>query len=154
MWVAWAMIARKAAVGALGAAFGLLLAAGCSGTGAKTDDTVTGTASPAAPPAESLVGEWQIDLRPLPTSEPYFQPFVVESVDGKRFEGTFYGSAISEGRLNTDWGAVYFSFLTLDGSGAYLHSGVLRDGRLEGTTNSTGRDFLSVWSGQRAGEAG
>lgn len=111
-----------------------------------------GSAPPAAPSAESLVGTWQIDLRPLPTSEPYYQPFVVESVDGKRFEGTFYGSVISEGRLNTDWGAVYLSFLTLDGSGAYLHAAVLRDGRLEGTTNSTGRDFLSVWSGERADE--
>ena len=103
------------------------------------------------PPVEagSLVGTWRIDLRPTPDSQAAYQVFVVESVEGKTFTGTFYGSEISEARLNTDWGAVYFSFVTADGSGPYLHSGVLRGGMLEGLTNSTGRDFLSVWTGQR-----
>ncbi|NRA58068.1 MAG: hypothetical protein HRU13_08165 [Phycisphaerales bacterium] len=104
----------------------------------------------AAADAETLVGRWQVDLRPTPGSEPLYQEFVVDSVEGKTFTGTFYGSPISEARLNTDWGAVHFSFISMDGSGAYLHAGVLRDGRLEGTSNSTGRDFLSVWSGERS----
>jgi hypothetical protein len=39
-----------------------------------------------------------------------------------------------------------FAFVTADGSGPYNHSAVLWDGRLEGLTNSTGRDFLSYWS--------
>lgn len=109
-------------------------------------------ASVTPPPvqARSLVGTWRIDLRPTPDAQPAYQAFVVESVEGKAFTGTFYGSEISEARLNTDWGAVYFSFVTADGSGPYLHSGVLRGGALEGVTNSTGRDFLSVWSGERA----
>ncbi|MEO1280009.1 MAG: hypothetical protein AAFV77_13700 [Planctomycetota bacterium] len=101
-------------------------------------------------PAESLVGRWQVDLRPTPDSGPSYQEFVVESVEGKTFTGTFYDSPISEARLNTDWGAVHFSFISMDGSGAYLHAGVLRDGRLEGTSNATGRGFLSVWTGERS----
>ncbi|MEQ8316853.1 MAG: hypothetical protein RIE77_13345 [Phycisphaerales bacterium] len=140
----------RTACGALGAASCLLVAIGCSGAGPNRADADLTQSESASPSAESLVGTWRVDLRPLPTSEPYYQPFVVESVGEKTFEGTFYGSAISEGRLNTDWGAVHFSFLTMDGSGAYLHAGVLRDGRLEGTTNSTGRDFLSVWTAERA----
>lgn len=141
------------ALGALAAGSCSLTAAGCSGMGKNPVDPVIERSADVSPSAESLVGTWWVDLRPLPTSEPYYQPFVVESVSEKTFEGTFYGSATSEGRLNTDWGAVYFSFITLDGSGAYLHSGVLRDGRLKGTTNSTGRDFLSVWTAERAEDA-
>ena len=100
--------------------------------------------------AQSLVGRWQVDLRPTPASEPSYAEFVVESVEGRAFTGTFYGSPISEARLNTDWGGVHFSFISMDNSGAYLHAGVLRSGRLEGTSNSTGRDFLSVWTGERS----
>jgi len=67
-------------------------------------------------------------------------------VEGKRFEGTFYGSPISQGRINADWGTIRIAFVTEDGSGPYNHSAVLAEGRLEGLTNSTGRDFLSYWS--------
>ena len=104
-------------------------------------------ASAVAP--QLLVGTWKIDLRPTPDAEAYYQCFVVESVEGRTFTGTFYGSPVSEARLNGDWGALRFSFVTADGSGQYLHSGVLRDGRLEGMSNSTGRGFLNVWRGER-----
>lgn len=100
--------------------------------------------APVAPP--SLVGTWKVDLRPTPDAGEYFQEFVVTSVAGKRFEGTFYGSPVSQGRINTDWGTIRIAFVTEDGSGPYNHSAVLTDGRLEGLTNSTGRDFLSYWS--------
>lgn len=96
-----------------------------------------------------LVGAWKIDLRPTPDAEAYYQRFVVESVEGRTFTGSFYGSPVCEARLNGDWGALRFSFVTSDGSGQYLHSGVLRDGRLDGMSNSTGRDFLNVWRGER-----
>ncbi len=96
--------------------------------------------------APSLVGTWKVDLRPTPDAAPSFQEFVVTSVNGNRFEGTFYGSPLRDGRINTDWGTVRIAFVTEDGSGPYNHSAVLAAGRLEGLTNSTGRDFLSYWS--------
>jgi hypothetical protein len=96
-----------------------------------------------------LLGTWKVDLRPTPDADPYFQEFVVTKVEGKTFSGTFYGSPISQGRLNTDWGAVRIAFVTADGSGPYNHSAVLSGGRLEGLTNSTGRDFLSYWSASK-----
>ena len=97
------------------------------------------------PNAEDLKAVWQVDLRPTPDAPAYYKDFVVESVDGKKFTGTFYDSPISNGTINTDWGAVYFAFTTEDGSGTYNHSGVLRDGKLEGLSLSIGRGFLGVW---------
>lgn len=102
-----------------------------------------------APAASSLVGTWKVDLRPTPDAPAYFQEFVVTAVDGKTFTGTFYGAPISQGRINTDWGTVRIAFVTADGSGPYNHSAVLKDGRLEGLTNSTGRDFLAYWSAEK-----
>ena len=117
----------------------LLLAAGT----ATASRWITG------PGPEELVGIWEVDLRPTPDAEPYLQEFEVSSVDGNGFEGSFYGTPVTEGRLNVDWGAVRFAFVTADGSGPYHHSGVLREGRLEGTTHSIGRDFLAYWTATR-----
>lgn len=97
----------------------------------------------------ALAGTWKVDLRPTPDSNAYYQEFVVESVEDRSFGGTFYGTAIEEGRINTDWGSVHFAFVTRDDSGPYNHSGVLRGDRLEGLTHSLGRDFLAVWSAVR-----
>ena len=108
-----------------------------------------GTIAPPAATADHLVGTWQIDLRPSPDAAPYVQPFVVTGVREGTFTGTFYGAPVSQARLNTRWGAVHLAFVTEDASGAHHHAAVLRDGRLEGTTNSTGRDFLACWSGTR-----
>ena len=99
--------------------------------------------------AEDLKGVWKIDLRPTPDAPAYYKDFEVKSVDGKKFTGTFYDSPISNGTINTDWGAVYFAFTTEDGSGTYNHSGVLRDGKLEGLSLSIGRGFLGVWKGTK-----
>ena len=101
------------------------------------------------PEAGDLVGTWEVDLRPTRDAEPYLQEFVVTSVGEPGFEGSFYGTAIEEGRLNLDWGAVRFAFVTSDGSGPYNHSGTLRNGRMEGMTHSLGRDFLSYWTATR-----
>ena len=114
----------------------LLFLAGC-GRPAATDSL---------PDAQQLVGTWKVDLRPTPGSEPYFQQLVVSQVSGKAFSGMFYGSPISEGRINTDWSAVRIAFTTEDRSGAYHHSAVLSEGTLEGLSNSSGRDFLAYWS--------
>ena len=96
--------------------------------------------------AQDLVGVWKVDLRPTPGDPEYFQQFVVSSVEGKTFSGTFYGAPIEQARINTDWGAVRIAFVTADQSGPYNHSATLVGNRLEGLTNSTGRNFLSYWS--------
>jgi hypothetical protein len=96
--------------------------------------------------ASALVGTWQVDLRPSPKAAPYFQEFVVTAVTGSSFEGTFYGAPVTQARVNSNWGAVRIAFVTQDGSGPYHHSAVLSGTRLEGLTNSTGRDFLAYWS--------
>jgi hypothetical protein len=96
--------------------------------------------------AQVLLGTWQVDLRPVPSEPAYFQAFVVSSIQGKTFTGTFYGAPIEQARINTDWGAVRIAFVTADQSGPYNHSATLVGNRLEGLTNSTGRNFLSYWS--------
>lgn len=98
---------------------------------------------------DDLIGTWQVDLRPAPDAEPYYQEFVVSSVEDDSFTGTFYGSPVSEARINTDWGKLRIAFVTADGSGPYNHSAVLEGEKLEGLSNSTGRDFLSYWSAVR-----
>jgi hypothetical protein len=103
-------------------------------------------ASPPTAAADILIGTWKVDLRPTPDSEPYFKEFVVRSVQGNAFTGTFYDTEISQARINTDWGKLRIAFVTADGSGAYHHSAVLDADKLEGMTNATGRDFLSYWS--------
>jgi hypothetical protein len=96
--------------------------------------------------AAALIGIWKVDLRPKPNDPAYFQEFVVTSVNGKTFTGTFYGAPIEQARINTDWGTIRIAFVTADQSGPYNHSANLIGNRLEGLTNSTGRDFLSYWS--------
>ncbi|MDJ0908400.1 MAG: hypothetical protein QNI99_04375 [Woeseiaceae bacterium] len=102
--------------------------------------------STGVPDAEALLGTWTVDLRPTPDSEPYYQEFVVSAVDGNSFTATFYGTPVSQARINTDWGKLRIAFVTADGSGDYNHSAVLEGDTLEGLSNSTGRDFLSYWS--------
>ncbi len=107
----------------------------------------------ASPPdPANLVGTWQVDLRPTPDAEPYFQAFVVTSVDGDSLQGTFYGSPIERGRINAAWGSVQFAFVTSDGSGPYNHAGRLEGKRLEGSTYSLGRGFLLPWRAERVSE--
>lgn len=98
---------------------------------------------------QDLLGAWRVDLRPTPASPPYFQDFVVSSVQGKTFTGTFYGAPIEQARMNAEWGALRIAFITSDGSGPYHHSAVLSGGLIDGLTHSTGRDFLAYWSASR-----
>lgn len=99
--------------------------------------------------ADVLVGTWIVDLRPTPTAKPYYKEFVVTSVEGNTFSGTFYDTPVSEARVNTDWAKLRIAFVTVDGSGAYHHSAVLEGDRLEGVSNSTGRGFLAYWSAEK-----
>jgi hypothetical protein len=118
----------------------LLLLAGCATASKDVRPPVDAT---------ELVGTWKVDLRPTPGAPPYFQDLVVSSVQGKTFTGTFYGAPVEQARINTDWGAVRIAFVTSDASGPYNHSATLVGTRLEGLTNSTGRDFLSFWTATR-----
>lgn len=99
--------------------------------------------------AGELTGTWQVDLRPTPDAAPYYQEFVVTSVDGTSFTGKFYNSEIKHGKINSEWGVVTFAFTTSDGSGAYNTIGQLKNGKLEGATHSLGRKFLMPWRGER-----
>ena len=106
----------------------------------------------AKPDAEALVRAWRVDLRPTPDADAYFQPFRVDSVADGVITGSFYGTPIENGRIDMNWGVVHFAFTTQDGSGVYHTSGVLRDGRLQGTTHSLGRGFLNVWTAEPAAQ--
>lgn len=101
------------------------------------------------PDASELIGTWLIDLRPSPNAAPYVQEMTITSVENGRLQGTFYGSTMQHGRLNTAWGRVIFAFVTEDGSGVYNTTGELRDGKLVGTTHAIGRDFISPWTGEK-----
>lgn len=98
------------------------------------------------PNSQMLLGTWDVDLRPKPDAPAYMKTLVVSAVSGNRFQGTFYDAEITEGRINVEWGTVRIAFVTSDGSGPYNHSAVLSSGKLEGLTNSTGRNFLAYWS--------
>lgn len=95
-----------------------------------------------------LAGTWRVDLRPTPEAEAYYKDMVL-AVDEGELSGTFYDSPIENACFNDDWGDVRFAFSTGDGSGAYYTTGVLRGDRIEGTTHSIGRSFVSVWTADR-----
>ena len=101
------------------------------------------------PDTSELMGTWKIDLRPTPDAPPYIQSLVITSTESNRLKGTFYGSTIQNGRVNTDWGRVVFAFVTQDESGFYHTTGELRDGKLSGSTHAIGRDFLALWTGEK-----
>ncbi len=99
--------------------------------------------------ASDLEGTWEVDLRPTPDSPPYLQTMVINNVENGKFTGSFYGTTMQNGRINTAWGRLVFAFVTQDGSGYYHTTGELKDGKLSGVTHSIGRDFLSPWTGER-----
>ncbi|MGK0184909.1 MAG: putative oxidoreductase [Verrucomicrobiales bacterium] len=99
---------------------------------------------------EDLIGAWEVDLRPTPDAEPYFQTFVIETVEGDSLTGSFCNTAIQEGKIDTAWGSAQFTFVTVDGTDAYYTTGKLVDGRLKGTTHSPSLKLFSVWTATRA----
>jgi hypothetical protein len=99
--------------------------------------------------AGDALGNWIIDLRPAPDSEPYLKDFKFTSIDSNRFDGEFYGYPFSGGFLNTDWDKVYFAFTTQDQSGTYFHSGFIEGNKVNGITLNENRQFLLPWKGER-----
>lgn len=94
-----------------------------------------------------LEGDWTIDLRPFKNAVPYYQTFEVKSVKDKSFSGSFYGSRVTEAKLNRNWDRLYFAFTTYDSSNAYYHSGYLKDGKVYGITYCPNRNMVSPWTG-------
>ena len=95
---------------------------------------------------KQLVETWKIDLRPTPQSKPYYQNFVIKSIDRKKFKGTFYGSPIVKGLFNTEWkDKVYFAFSTSDRSHTYYHSGYFEKGKVYGMSYCPARNLVSRW---------
>ncbi|WJJ96147.1 hypothetical protein [Algibacter luteus] len=97
--------------------------------------------------SNSFIGNWNIDLRPTPDSDEYFQYFVVKTINKNAFNGTFYSSEITNGILNNNWPELYFAFSTTDQSNEYYHSGYLKDGKLYGITYCPKRGFTAPWTG-------
>jgi len=96
-----------------------------------------------------FIGNWNIDLRPTPEAEGYFQPFEVKSIDGNIFNGTFYGSDIKNAFINKNWPKIYFAFSTSDQSNEYYHSGYLENDKLYGITYCPSREFTAPWTGTK-----
>lgn len=101
------------------------------------------------PVADSALGIWIIDLRPTPESEPYLKEFKFTKIEGKNFDGEFYGYPFGGGFLNVDWDKIYFAFTTSDQSSTYFHSGYIEGDKVYGITLNESRKFVLPWRGQR-----
>lgn len=101
------------------------------------------------PVVDSVLGTWVIDLRPTPDSEPYLKDFKFTNIEGKQFEGEFYGYPFQGGFLNTDWDKIYFAFTTADQSGTYFHSGYVEGNKVFGITLNENRKFVLPWKGEK-----
>ncbi len=96
---------------------------------------------------QDLVGEWNIDLRPTPEAEGYYQTFRITNIDQNSLEGSFYGSPLENGLLNRNWEKLYLSFSTKDQNHTYYHTAYLDNGVLYGITYCPGREFTAPWTG-------
>ena len=101
------------------------------------------------PIADSALGNWVIDLRPTPDSDPYLKDFKFTKTYGKQFDGEFYGYPFTGGFLNLDWDKIYFAFTTADQSGAYFHSGYIEGNKVFGLSLNENRKFVLPWKGER-----
>jgi hypothetical protein len=101
------------------------------------------------PHANDALGTWVIDLRPTPESEPYLKDFKFTKIDGKSFNGEFYGYPFEGGFLNTDWDKIYFAFTTADQSGTYFHSGYIEGNKVYGMSLNENRKLMLPWRGER-----
>ena len=99
--------------------------------------------------AQEISGNWTIDLRPGPEAADYFQSMVIELTEDNQITGTFYGSAIQDGLVNTVWPQLRFAFTTADANHSYYHSGYLEDGVIHGITYCPGRNFVMPWTGTK-----
>jgi hypothetical protein len=101
------------------------------------------------PDANDALGTWIIDLRPTPESEPYIKEFKFTKIDGKNFNGEFYGYPFEGGLFNTDWDKIYFAFTTADQSGTYYHSGYIEGNKVYGMSLNENRKLMLPWKGTK-----
>jgi hypothetical protein len=101
------------------------------------------------PDANNALGTWIIDLRPTPESEPYIKEFKFTKIDGKNFNGEFYGYPFEGGLFNTDWDKIYFAFTTADQSGTYYHSGYIEGNKVYGMSLNENRKLMLPWKGTK-----
>ena len=100
------------------------------------------------PPPHPLIGTWDVALYFSEEAPPSATIMEIESVVEGVPVGTFYGSAFEEARVITRDNMIIFTMTTSDNSGAYIHSGRLIDGEMDGQTLSVGRDFLMPWTAE------
>ena len=101
-----------------------------------------------AAPAESLAGNWVVDLSTSP-SEPYTRPMVLTLNANGTVSGSFYESEIEAGRWRTARGRTCVSFRTTDGVGPYHTAACLVGDHVEGQTWAEHRNFLFNWNAAR-----
>jgi hypothetical protein len=101
------------------------------------------------PDANDALGTWVIDLRPTPESAPYIKEFKFTKIDGKNFDGEFYGYPFKGGLFNTDWDKIYFAFTTADQSGTYYHSGYIEGNKVYGMSLNENRKLMLPWKGTK-----
>jgi hypothetical protein len=101
------------------------------------------------PDANDAIGTWVIDLRPTPDSKPYSKDFKFTKIDGKKFDGEFYGYPFEGGFFNTDWDKIYFAFTTSDQSGTYYHSGYIEGNKIYGMSLNENRKLMLPWRGEK-----
>ena len=95
-----------------------------------------------------LVGSWKLDMSPQDNTDSNFAMMNITKVEGNTFEGEFYreGVKITNAQINTQLGVVYGALVSGDNSGTYNTTFVYKNGKLEGTTHSIDKKFLSVWT--------
>jgi len=98
-----------------------------------------------------LLGSWDVALYYDPEAPPSATVMEITAVEADgALSGTFYQSEFESGRYVVKDGVVIISVITSDGSGPYATSGRLYpDGRFEGQTLSTGRNFLMPGTASR-----
>jgi hypothetical protein len=101
------------------------------------------------PDANEALGTWVIDLRPTADAAAYLKDFKFTKIDGKQFDGEFYGYPFSGGFLNTSWDKIYFAFTTTDQTSTYFHSGYIEGDTIFGITLNETRKFVLPWKGKK-----
>lgn len=99
--------------------------------------------------AATLIGTWKLDMTPTDPDDDYFEYMEIKKIKDGAVTGWFYRSEVKmkNGRIDTTTGTAYIALVSGDKSGAYNTTAKLVNGRLEGTTHSLKRNFISVWTG-------
>jgi hypothetical protein len=99
-----------------------------------------------------LVGKWKLDMSPQDKTDSNFAMMNITKVEGKTFKGEFYreGVKIRNAQINTQLEVIYGALVSGDNSGIYNTTFYYKDGLLQGTTHSIGKDFLAVWTATKS----